>query len=243
MRPVMGYGAALLLALLLALQGCAAPTQTSQWAPPPPSSDYIVVVADGYSYLGDQDRLADARARARQDALRKAVEQGSHIFLELHARNEFGVLREDVVEKAVAGTLTDVETLIDRLEGGRYHVRIRAKVFKRELGSILLTAANPHRVEQPAPLSRVTISFYDYTEVFIPRIYRVLITAPGVSNVQRLWEGPSSLSYSLEYHGAALEPLEDWLRRELRTSLVVPFRIHSDDTTRHMEVRFDAGFD
>lgn len=234
----------LILAAVLTA-GCAAPQRQAAWTAPPSDPDYIVVEADGYSYLGDQDRLADARSRARQDAIRKAAEQGSRIFLSTYAREEFGVLKEDVVERAVAGILTDVQTLIDQLEGSRYHVRIRAKVHRSELGDILRSYNRPAAAPLPpssAASGEVTVSFYDYTEVFIPRIYRVLAAAPGVTDLNRLWSGPSSLSYSLAYSGR-LENLEDWLRRELRTSLVVPFRISTSDVLRRIDIYFDAGFD
>ncbi len=245
MPPKLTTSLALLAALAL-LAGCAAPPRTaSTWGPAPPSEDYIVVTADGYSYLGDNDRLQDARARARQDALKRAVEEGSRIYIRLHARDECGVLKEDVVEQAVAGTLTHVETLVDRLEGNRYHVRIRARVFKEGLEELMhpAPAPTPPATVGASAQGDVTVSFYDYTEVFIPRIYRVLVTAPGVTRVRRLWDGPSYLSYSVAYRGQALEPLEQWLRRELRTSLVVPFRLLTDDRERRIEVHFDAGFD
>ncbi len=236
--------AVLLLFIAASVSGCAAP-QNQSWAPQPVEPQAILVEADGYSYLGDHDRLSDARERARHDALKKAVEQGTRIYIQLYAKEEFGVLKEDVVEKAVAGILTDVETLMDQLEGSRYHVRIRAKVYRTELGQILRRTTTPQVAAIPPPqkpISAVTVSFFNYTDVYIPRIYQVLASAPGVRDLRRLWSSDAALSYSLDYAGR-LEPLEAWLREKLRTSVVVPFRISTDVGANQLNVYFDAGFE
>lgn len=86
--------------------------------------------------------------------------------------------------------------------------------------------------------------FYDFTDVYVKRIYGVLTQAPGASNVHRIWpetEDPDrSICYELIYD-RPVEELETWLRKELPTSKVVPFRLESKGDSR-LEVYFDGGF-
>jgi len=96
-----------------------------------------------------------------------------------------------------------------------------------------------------APYPRdMSACFYDFTEIYVKRIYRVLTLAPGVSSVRRLWsecEDPGRcLCYELRYDGP-IEGLESWLRKELPISQVVPFRLVPKGENR-LEVYFDGGF-
>ena len=96
-----------------------------------------------------------------------------------------------------------------------------------------------------APYPRdMSACFYDFTDIYVKRIYSVLTRAPGVSSIKRLWPGCEDprqcLCYELRYDGP-MEGLESWIRRELPTSQVVPFRLVPKGKDR-LEVYFDGGF-
>jgi hypothetical protein len=78
----------------------------------------------------------------------------------------------------------------------------------------------------------------------VKRIHGVLTRAPGASNVHRIWpendEPDRCICYTLVYD-RPMEELEAWLRKELPTSNVVPFRLKPVGDNR-LEVTFDGGF-
>lgn len=96
---------------------------------------------------------------------------------------------------------------------------------------------------EPAPRD-FSACFYDFTEVYPERIYRVLISAPGARDVHRIWtacENPEKcICYALVYDWP-VEELESWIRKELPVSKAVPFRVVPKGDHR-MEVYFDGGF-
>lgn len=97
----------------------------------------------------------------------------------------------------------------------------------------------------PGPYPRdMAACFYDFTDVYVKRIYNVLTRTPGASNVRRLWserDDPTRcICYELVYD-RPLEELGAWLRKELPTSGVVPFRLVPKENNR-LEIYFDGGF-
>jgi hypothetical protein len=97
----------------------------------------------------------------------------------------------------------------------------------------------------PGPDSRdLSACFYDFTDVYVKRIHGVLTRAPGASNVHRIRpqndEPERCICYALIYD-RPMEELDAWLRKELPTSNVVPFRLKPVGENR-LEVYFDGGF-
>lgn len=95
------------------------------------------------------------------------------------------------------------------------------------------------------PARDTDVCFYKYTEVYEKRIYPVLSRAPGVLDIRRnqtlCEDGSRCLCYELGYQGTP-ESLEAYLRQNLRTSEVVPFRLVPKVEGR-LEVYFHGGFE
>ncbi|BBO86027.1 hypothetical protein DSCO28_65930 [Desulfosarcina ovata subsp. sediminis] len=96
-----------------------------------------------------------------------------------------------------------------------------------------------------APLQDLDICFYQFTDVYEKRIYPVLIKAPGLSEIRRedaLCDDQTACRcYVLRYAGN-LDEISGYLRRNLRTSTVLPFRLVPKGYDL-LEVHFERGFD
>ena len=104
----------------------------------------IVVEAEGVAHLGDEDRLADARQRAWEQAVERAVAKGGALHVDARSRIEFGVLAEDSVSHTTVGTLTDVTAVEEGLDGHRYRIRLRGTVRAGDVtGGAPVSAAAP----------------------------------------------------------------------------------------------------
>ncbi len=90
-----------------------------------------------------------------------------------------------------------------------------------------------------------TACFYDFTDVYVKRIYPVLDSAPGMLDLRRADQAcygePSCVCYALMLSGP-LEDLESWVYRELPTSKAVPFKSTRAGGSR-IEFRHQGGFD
>ena len=98
----------------------------------------VTVLADGYSYLGDNDTIKTARERALAEAERNAVEQGSYSYLESLTTVKNYQATTDEIKSRVKGVITGKKILVDEMEKEslRYHVRLEAKVKCADLNTI-----------------------------------------------------------------------------------------------------------
>jgi hypothetical protein len=103
----------------------------------------ILVIADGYSYMGDSDTIKTARERALAEAVRNAVEQGSSSYIESTTTVKNHEVASDEIRSRVKGVITSKKILMDELERDtlRYHIRLKANVKFADLKTPL---------EQPA---------------------------------------------------------------------------------------------
>ena len=107
-------------------------------------------------------------------------------------------------------------------------------------------AASSTVTTSPTYMTRdVATCFYDFTEVYEKRIHRVLSSAPGASDVRRIGTGGRDSSklicYELQYE-KSLDELGAWLKENLRTSQVLPFRLVQKGDNR-LEAWFHGGFE
>jgi hypothetical protein len=98
----------------------------------------VTVVADGYSYLGDNDTIKTARERALAEAERNAVEQGSYSYLESQTTVKNYQVTTDEIKSQVRGVIVNKKILVDEMEKEtlRYHVRLEAQVKYANLNTI-----------------------------------------------------------------------------------------------------------
>jgi hypothetical protein len=98
----------------------------------------VTVVADGYSYLGDNDTIKTARERALAEAERNAVEQGSYCYLESLTTVKNYQVTSDEIKSRVKGIIRGKKILVDEMEKEtlRYHVRLEAQVQFADLDTI-----------------------------------------------------------------------------------------------------------
>lgn len=122
----------------------------SAWAQPP--SNIVKVTADGYSYLGEDDTMKQAKERAMKDAERKAIEQGTGVYLESYSKVNLNFLVDDEIKTLAAGYLTNKKVLIDQLESDppRYHVQIEAEVKCADLDRLIAARKAEEQPQQPA---------------------------------------------------------------------------------------------
>ena len=99
----------------------------------------VSVVADGYSYLGDNDTIKTARERALAEAERNAVEQGSYSYLESQTTVENFQVTIDEIRSHVKGVITRKKILLDQMdkETLRYHIRLEAEVKFADFKTVL----------------------------------------------------------------------------------------------------------
>ncbi|MGD8254560.1 MAG: hypothetical protein PVF48_09195 [Syntrophobacterales bacterium] len=98
----------------------------------------VTVVADGYSYLGDNDTIKTARERALAEAERNAVEQGSYSYLESQTTVKNYQVTTDEIKSQVKGVIVNKKILVDEMEKEtlRYHVRLEAQVKYDDLNTM-----------------------------------------------------------------------------------------------------------
>ncbi|MGD8878217.1 MAG: hypothetical protein PVH75_10710, partial [Syntrophobacterales bacterium] len=98
----------------------------------------VTVVADGYSYLGDNDTIKTARERALAEAERNAVEQGSYSYLESQTTVKNYQVTTDEIKSQVKGVIVNKKILVDEMEKEtlRYHVRLEAQVKYGDLNTM-----------------------------------------------------------------------------------------------------------
>ena len=118
------------------------------------AEETVSVVADGYSYLGDNDTIKTARERALAEAERNAIEQGSYSYLESQTIVKNYQVTSDEIKSRVKGIITKKKILVDEMEKEtlRYHVRLEAEVKFADLNSILeqqQVSEPPARDQQP----------------------------------------------------------------------------------------------
>ena len=117
----------------------------------------VTVVADGYSYLGDNDTIKTARERALAEAERNAVEQGSYSYLESQTTVKNYQVTTDEIKSQVKGVMVNKKILIDEMEKEtlRYHVRLEAQVKYGDPKTIPQQQVSGYtvQVQQPPPNS------------------------------------------------------------------------------------------
>jgi hypothetical protein len=99
----------------------------------------VTVTVDGYSYLGEDETLQQAKQRAIQDAERNAVEKGTGIHVESFSRVNQNMLIDDEILTVAGGYISDKKVLVDRLEAEppRYHIQIEAEVKCGDLEKLI----------------------------------------------------------------------------------------------------------
>ncbi|HPI72105.1 MAG TPA: DUF4384 domain-containing protein [bacterium] len=116
----------------------------------------VKVTVDGLAYMGDTDTIQAAKERAMKDAERKAVEQGTGLYIESYSKVHNYMTVEDEIKSLAAGYIVSKKVLIDALESDppRYHVQIEADVKCGDL-SQLSAAAQEEQKTKALPASYV----------------------------------------------------------------------------------------
>ena len=98
----------------------------------------VKVTVDGLAYMGDTDTMQAAKERAMKDAERKAVEQGTGLYIESYSRVHNYMTVEDEIKSMAAGYIVSKKVLIDAMETDppRYHVQIEADVKCGDLSKL-----------------------------------------------------------------------------------------------------------
>lgn len=99
----------------------------------------VKVTVDGYAYMGDTDTIQAAKERAIKDAERKAVEQGTGVYIESFSKVHNYMTVEDEIKSMATGYITSKKVLVDALENNppRYHVQIEADVKCGDLAQLI----------------------------------------------------------------------------------------------------------
>ena len=90
----------------------------------------IEVVAEGYSYLGDDASIKEARAKAMAEAERAALEQGVPIYLDSYTKVRNYQVDKDEIKSRMRGIIKNKQVLVDELdkEELKYKIKIKAVV-------------------------------------------------------------------------------------------------------------------
>lgn len=117
------------------------------------ASNIVKVTTDGYSYLGEEETIKVAKERAMKDAERKAIEEGTGLYLESYSKVHNYMVVEDEIKSLAAGYITSKKVLVDELESNppRYHVRIEAEVKCGDLDQLMEAKKEE---DQPQPMGR-----------------------------------------------------------------------------------------
>jgi hypothetical protein len=118
----------------------------------------ITVVADGYSYLGDNDTIKTARERALAEAERNAVEQGSYSYLESQTTVKNYQVTTDEIKSQVKGVIVNKKILVDEMEKEtlRYHVRLESQVKYGDLNTMPKQQVSEYAVQDQQPQSQAS---------------------------------------------------------------------------------------
>lgn len=238
----------------------------------PTEGQDIVVEAQGVSFIGDKDTIEAARIRAKNDALKKAVEKGALTFISSYSSTDFGKLSQDQVKSVMAATLTSIETVEERLtEDNRFIVKIRARVSPVKVKEMLAKMEKGPGVEavtaQPQdkgesvvvsekrmPLvsvpqnSQLRSCFNGFPEEDIAKFHSVLTGLPNIISVERLGNvcrKKGCICYRLLFsRQVAPEELTAWLRpRLMHDGGIIPFKAQYGDDGYSVTLFFDAGFE
>ena len=117
------------------------------------TSNIVTVTVDGYSYMGEEETIKVAKERAMKDAERKAVEEGTGLYVEAYSKVHNYMTVEDDIKSLAAGYIVSKKVLLDTLEATplRYHVRILAEV---KCGDLEQLAETPKTEEPAARMSK-----------------------------------------------------------------------------------------
>jgi hypothetical protein len=117
----------------------------------------VTVTSDGFSYLGEDETLKQARQRAMEDAERNAIEKGTGVYVESFSRVNQNVLLDDEILAVAGGYLSGKKVLIDRLEADppRYHVQIEAGVTCGDLKKLIAAK----KAERKAGDRKISVEF------------------------------------------------------------------------------------
>ena len=97
----------------------------------------------------------------------------------------------------------------------------------------------------PAPAADTTVCCHEFPDTLIRTVYPALTAlkeTKGVTRLERLTTTDGSLCYRFHYDGP-LEPLEERLKADIRTSSVLAFKIRRDRGPRIIDLVFDSGYD
>jgi hypothetical protein len=144
----------------------------------------IHVTADGYSYLGEDVTLKQARSRVMQDVERNAVEKGTGVYVESFSTINKNVLLDDEILSIAGGYLSGKTVLLDRLEvePPRYHVQIGADVKCADLEKLI----EGRKAEKKVQNTGVAVDFVVVAE-------RLL--ADGTWGEVNVWDGGELKSF------------------------------------------------
>ena len=92
------------------------------------------------------------------------------------------------------------------------------------------------------PAAETTVCCHEFSDTLSRKVYPLLEQTEGVTSLQRLTTTDDSLCYRFHYAGP-LEPLEERLKAEIRTSTALSFKIQRDRGPRIIDLVFDGGFD
>jgi len=128
------------------------------------AANVVKVTVDGLAYMGDTDTIQAAKERAMKDAERKAIEQGTGLYIESYSKVHNYMTVEDEIKSMATGYIASKKVLIDAMESDppRYHVQIEAEVRCGDLGQLI---ADKKEEEKPQTKS---IS-YEYAVTFESR--------------------------------------------------------------------------
>jgi len=117
------------------------------------TSNIVTITVDGYSYMGEEETIKVAKERAMKDAERKAVEEGTGLYVEAYSKVHNYMTVEDDIKSLAAGYIVSKKVLLDTLEATplRYHVRIVAEV---KCGDLEQLAETPKTEEPAARMSK-----------------------------------------------------------------------------------------
>ncbi len=132
------------------------------------TSNIVSVTVDGYSYMGEEETIKVAKERAMKDAERKAVEEGTGLYLEAYSKIHNYMTVEDDIKSLAAGYIVSKKVLLDTLEATplRYHVRILAEVKCGDLEKL----ADTQKTAEPAPrkMRPLSVQFTLVAERMLP---------------------------------------------------------------------------
>ena len=110
----------------------------------------IHVVADGYSIMGEQDTIKDAKQKALKDAERIAIEQGTAVYIESYTKVKNFIAVDDEIKSIAAGYIINKKLVVDEFnrEKLEYHIRIEADVKCGDLDKLITTKNYNKQIEK-----------------------------------------------------------------------------------------------